>query len=208
MVVLNLFWNGKTPEINEEVLVYNPTTKQVITDTWFDYGEGIGFENTDEDTVFWMSYPKFYERCKMKQKFRAWDKTSKEMYLADEINWDRGEFESIGDGITFYRGAEEVELMLFTNTVDKNSDEIFEGDVLQIDYIKAIVRFGQYRYYDSAGKNVLTGNGFYLECLNVMDPDCISPYETDVLDKAEVIGNIYENPEYDQNFIGFRIKGE
>ena len=40
-----------------------------------------------------------------------------------------------------------------------------------------------------------------------MDPDCISPYETDILDKAEIIGNIYENPEYDQNFVGFRIKG-
>lgn len=139
-------------------------------------------------------------------KFRAWDKQDKEIYLVDEIVWDNGKFDYIGNAITFYRGAEKVELMLSTNTVDKNSEEIFEGDVLRIDYIKAIVRFGQYRYYDNAGKDVLTGNGFYLECLNVMDPDCISPYETDVLDKAEIIGNIYENPEYDQNFVGFRIK--
>lgn len=144
----------------------------------------------------------------MKQKFRAWDKRDKEVYLVDEINWYRGEFQYIGDAITFQRLADEVELMLSTNTKDKTGKEIFEGDVLQIDYIKAIVRFGQYRYYDNAGKDVLTGNGFYLECLNVMDPDCISPYETDVLDKAEIIGNIYENTEYDQNFIGFRIKGE
>lgn len=144
----------------------------------------------------------------MKQKFRAWDKRDKEIYLVGEIVWDNGKFDSIGDAITFYRGAEKVELMLSTNTKDKNDKEIFEGDVLQIDYVKAIVRFGQYRYYDNAGKDVLTGNGFYLECLNAMDPDCISPYETDVLDKAEIIGNIYENPEYDQNFVGFRIKGE
>ena len=144
----------------------------------------------------------------MNQKFRAWDKRDKEIYLVDEINWDNGEFQYIGDAITFMRLADEVELMLSTNTKDKNDNEIFEGDVLQIDFIKAIVRFGQYRYYDHEGKNVFTGNGFYLECLNVMEPDCISPYETDVLDKAEVIGNIYENPEYDQNFIGFRIKGE
>lgn len=141
-------------------------------------------------------------------KFRAWDKTDKEMYLVDEINFNRGEFESIGDAITFKREADEVELMLSTNTKDKAGKEIFEGDVLQIDFIKAIVRFGQYRYYDNDGKDVLTGNGFYLECLNVMDPDCISPYETDVLNKTEIIGNIYENPEYDQNFVGFRIKGE
>ena len=144
----------------------------------------------------------------MNPKFRVWDKRDKEIYLVDEINWSRGEFQYIGDVITFQRLADEVELMLSTNTKDKTGKEIFEGDVLQIDYIKAIVRFGQYRYYDNAGKDVLTGNGFYLECLNVMNPDCISPYETDVLDKAEVIGNIYENPEYDQNFVGFRIKGE
>ena len=144
----------------------------------------------------------------MNQKFRAWDKRDKEIYLVDEINWDRGEFQYIGDAITFQRLADEVELMLSTNTKDKNDKEIFEGDVLQIDFIKAIVRFGQYRYYDNAGKDVLTGNGFYLERLNVMNPDCISPYETDILYKAEIIGNIYENPEYDQNFVGFRIKGE
>lgn len=141
-------------------------------------------------------------------KFRAWDKTYKKMYEVEEINFNRGEFDYIGDAITFYRGADEVELMLSTNTKDKAGKEIFEGDVLQIYFIKAIVRFGQYRYYDHEGKNVFTGNGFYLECLNVMDPDCISPYETDVLYKAEVIGNIYENPEYDQNFVGSRIKGE
>lgn len=108
-------------------------------------------------------------------KFRAWDKVDKEKYFADEINFNCGEFESIGNGITFLRGAEKIELMLSTNTKDKTGKEIFEGDILQIDFIKAIVRFGQYRYYDNAGKDVLTGNGFYLECLNVMDPDCISP---------------------------------
>lgn len=44
-------------------------------------------------------------------KFRAWDKRDKEIYLVDEINWDRGEFQYIGDAITFQRLADEVELM-------------------------------------------------------------------------------------------------
>ena len=51
-------WEGKTPEIDEKVLVYNPKTQSIYTDIWIDYGEGIGFGDTDEDTVFWMSYPK------------------------------------------------------------------------------------------------------------------------------------------------------
>ena len=32
-------------------------------------------------------------------KFRAWDKVDKEKYFADEINFNCGEFESIGNGI-------------------------------------------------------------------------------------------------------------
>ena len=91
-----------------------------------------------------------------------------------------------------------------TRTYDKEGREIFVGDVLQIDFVKAIVRFGKYRYYEE--KEVLSGNGFYLECLNVMDPDCISPYEPDVLDKAEIIGNIFENPTLEYHFIGLRPK--
>lgn len=51
-------WDGKTPEIDEEVLVYNPKTQETTTDIWVDFGNGVGFENTYEDTVFWMSYPK------------------------------------------------------------------------------------------------------------------------------------------------------
>ena len=91
-----------------------------------------------------------------------------------------------------------------TRTYDKEGREIFVGDVLQIDFVKAIVRFGKYRYYEE--KKVLSGNGFYLECLNVADPDCISPYEPDVLDKAEIIGNIFENPTLEYHFIGLRPK--
>lgn len=147
----------------------------------------------------------------MNQKFRVWIKDEK--CFADSIETIQYFSQRIflcwgdiceSDSFDF----EDVVFLQTTGTLDKTGKEIFEGDVLQIDFAKAIVRFGQYRYYDNTGKDVLTGNGFYLECLNVMDPDCISPYETDLLDKAEVIGNIYENPEYDQNFVGFRIKGE
>lgn len=51
-------WEGKTPEINEDVFVYNPKTNVVYADIWIDFGNGVGFENTYEDTIFWMSYPK------------------------------------------------------------------------------------------------------------------------------------------------------
>ena len=51
-------WEGVTPDVDEEVLVYTPEIG-VTTDTWIDYGNGIGFENTDDDSViYWMSFPK------------------------------------------------------------------------------------------------------------------------------------------------------
>ena len=135
----------------------------------------------------------------MKLKFRAWDKLNNEMYVVEQINLNRGEFESIGYGITFLRGADEVILMQSTGLKDKNGKEIFEGDVLEIQGIRMIVKFGSYKYLETSKNNGYTlgilhdGLGFYVECINVADPDSISPFEPETLKNSQIIGNIYEN---------------
>lgn len=51
-------WDGNEPEIGEEVLVYSSQYEGVTTDIWtddFDYG--VGFENTDDTVIYWMSFP-------------------------------------------------------------------------------------------------------------------------------------------------------
>lgn len=120
-------------------------------------------------------------------KFRAWDKIDKELYLVDEINFNRGEFESIGDGITFLRGADEVELMQSTGLKDKNGKEIFEGDILcdegieqESEFVYVTVSYREGMWVCDQITDELCGYGGALN-------EFVSDYS--------IIGNIYENPE-------------
>ena len=114
-------------------------------------------------------------------RFRAWDKTDKKMYLVDEINFNHGEFESIGVGITFLRGADKVELMQSTGLKDKNGNKIFEGDILGT---KNGLLNGVVEYRADLGmfvNSLIRYNNFERLC--------------NIASDREIIGNIYENPE-------------
>lgn len=52
-------------------------------------------------------------------KFRAWLKNDKKMIDVDEIHFDNGQLDFIGDAITFMREADEIELMQSTGLFDK-----------------------------------------------------------------------------------------
>ena len=116
-------------------------------------------------------------------KFRVWDKTDKEMYLVDEINFIRGEFESIGDGITFLRNADEVELMQSTGLFDRNGQEVFVGDI-----IKCTRGCPHEVYLEKEYGGTFVGGmpAIYLKGL-------LNGYVW--TGDEEIIGNVYQNPD-------------
>ena len=146
----------------------------------------------------------------MKPRFRAWDVLAEKMI--DEIlmiSFVRKEIiGKFSDGSTSVplkfedeRNGEDVILMQSTGLKDKKGKEIFEGDVLGIQGIKMIVKFGSYKYLETSKSNshilgiLHDGLGFYVECINAADPDNISPFEPETLKNSQIIGNIYENRE-------------
>ena len=115
-------------------------------------------------------------------KYRAWLKNDKKMVDVDEIHWYNGNFEFIGDGITFQRLADEVELMQSTGLKDKNGQEIFEGDIFGTK--KDGLLNGIIEYREDLGmwtNNLIRYNNFERLC--------------NVASSREVIRNRYQTPE-------------
>lgn len=69
-------------------------------------------------------------------KFRAWDTENKKMYSVDELNniWDIGipvAVHQMQSGNDIRLRTDENPLMQFTGLLDKENQEIFEGDVVK-----------------------------------------------------------------------------
>lgn len=100
-------------------------------------------------------------------KFRAWHKNNKSMCM---------------NVTTDLLGRDYLEFMQYTGLKDKNGKEIYEGDILGGDYYVNNIA-GVVKYYDDWGCSFLEykggGDEFLWKAARV----------------AEVIGNIYENPE-------------
>lgn len=116
-------------------------------------------------------------------KYRAWDKETKTMNGMAEIYRNRNQ------EIELRPRDENIILMQSTDLKDKNGKEIFEGDIIRynIDVVD-IKRHQTLGFY-----TVLDGReGFFGDGMSIDD------FEEDAKEfskTAEIIGNIYENPE-------------
>ena len=141
----------------------------------------------------------------MTLKYRAWDSAKKEMFKDTFAITESGqvvvvEQESVASSPD-YVFVDHLVIMQSTGLKDKNGKEIFEGDILEIQGIRMVVKFGSYEYIESSKSNghtlgvVYDDLGFYVKCINAADPDRISPFEPKTLKESYVIGNRFETPE-------------
>lgn len=105
-------------------------------------------------------------------KFRVWDALEKEMLFPDTVT----------PSIISLQGAY---LMQYTGLKDNNGKEIYEGDIVNH---KKWFRVGEYK----PCKGVVKYKGISFTC------ECIGDWlgsNAELNPLAEVIGNIYQNPE-------------
>ncbi len=120
-------------------------------------------------------------------KFRAWFKQGSKMVNVATIDFLEKEVKSHANVMYSF---DEIELMQSTVLIDKNGEEIFEGDIVRFsiaDGFEFVVDEIGLVAYQSGAFRVLNGLDEYL----INDNE----YLIDDIDEIEVIGNIYENPE-------------
>lgn len=123
-------------------------------------------------------------------RFRAWDKTCKTMYEADDIMYIDFEEKEICVKTLFFEKAsrydfDDIVLMQSTGLKDKNGKEIFEGDIVDYKGRKAVIKWhGSYASFIYMFVDELENRG------QEWDPLYLSYYH------FEVIGNKFETPEF------------
>lgn len=134
-------------------------------------------------------------------KFRAWDKRNNKWFETWQIalGAQGTVFLFDGDGLWIELGEDLVDIQFLTGLKDKSGKrEIYEGDFLHVEE----------EYSHSGGAKVIAGNHrvqYFLGDFGLYQNHgwwSISDFKVElaprsgVIEQAEIIGNLYENPEF------------
>lgn len=121
-------------------------------------------------------------------KFRAWDKEEKKWLTARTafgFTWADYSDRISEVSVVRFGNPDDIVVMQYTGLSDKRGKEIYEGDILEIDY-----EDGVYKVIWFEGEPGFALCAYPIET-NDTDIECMA----DVVYKVTVVGNIYEHPE-------------
>ena len=125
-------------------------------------------------------------------KFRAWDTENKEMLKVQELDFEDtfygGRLSIRVDMYNDYFDMEDMILMQYTGLKDKNGKEIYEGDIVAIQFQRATkTKNALIEYSEKYAAFIITHTKEIKH-----ENENLGDYQ---MQNFEVIGNIYDNPE-------------
>ena len=133
-------------------------------------------------------------------KFRFWDEDLK------TYKYDYYLIDTIGDLHDEYGGSDRSEVIIeqYTGLEDKNGKEIYEGDIVRLDYEETKIRnkpdvcegvFTEYQERHEGIFEITFNKNWAAFVLIIPDTNIVEESLGDAKYSVEVIGNIHENPE-------------
>ena len=125
-------------------------------------------------------------------KFRVWDKKNNKMF--DDIT---GEFineieTTVNQTLDFVKRSGMVEVMQFTGLLDKNGKEIYEGDIVEFEYLEELHQSVKLKGIFVFNEDELR---YEIDVLNNEDYTCLSYTGNGTFFGFKIMGNKFENPE-------------